>query len=118
MKSLMVVYLAMLGIAIGVEIAAGAFIAPVIFFPQKYLGDGVLTHFQSGVLMTQFFLKMNILIGFVALYSIIYEVQVWMMGKNYDFLSFLLSFYLCDNYRTLSLLLYAIYYSCTAIGLC
>ena len=92
MKSLMVVYLAMLGIAIGVEIAAGAFIAPVIFFPQKYLGDGVLTHFQSGVLMTQFFLKMNILIGFVALYSIIYEVQVWMMGKNYDFLSFLLSF--------------------------
>ncbi len=49
MKSLMVVYLAMLGIAIGVEIAAGAFIAPVIFFPQKYLGDGVLTHFQSGV---------------------------------------------------------------------
>lgn len=91
MKSLMVIYLAMLGVAIGVEIAAGAFIAPVIFFPQKYLGEGVLTHFQSGILMTQFFLKMNILIGFVALYSIIYEVQVWMMCKNYDLLSFVLS---------------------------
>jgi len=91
MKSLMVVYLVMLGVAIGVEIAAGAFIAPVIFFPQKYLGDGVLTHFQSGILMTQVFLKMNLVIGFVALYSIIYEVQVWMMFKNYDFLSFILS---------------------------
>lgn len=91
MKSLMVVYLVMLGVAIGVEIAAGAFIAPVIFFPQKYLGDGVLTHFQSGILMTQVFLKMNLVIGFVALYSIIYEVQVWMMFKNYDFLSFVLS---------------------------
>jgi len=91
MRSIMVIYLVMLGIAIGVEIAAGAFIAPIIFFPQKYLGDGVLTHFQSGILMTQVFLKMNLLIGFVALFSIIYEVQVWMMFKNYDLLSFLLS---------------------------
>ncbi|WP_333804418.1 DUF4149 domain-containing protein [Sulfurospirillum sp.] len=91
MRSLMVVYLVMLSVAIGVEIAAGAFVAPVIFFPQKYLGDGVLTHFQSGILMTQVFLKMNLVIGFVALYSIIYEVQVWMMFKNYDFISFILS---------------------------
>ena len=91
MKGFMVIYLAMLGVAIGIEIAAGAFIAPVIFFPQKYLGDGVLTHFQSGILMTQVFLKMNLVIGFITLYSIIYEVQVWMMCKNYDFISFLLS---------------------------
>ena len=91
MKSFMVIYLVMLGIAMGVEIAAGAFIAPVIFFPQKYLGEGILSHFQSGILMTQVFLKMNLVIGFVALYSIIYEVQVWMMRKNYDFLSFILS---------------------------
>ncbi len=91
MKSLTVIYLAIIGIAIGVEIAAGAFIAPVIFFPQKYLGDGVLTHFQSGILMTQVFLKMNLLIGFVALYSIIYEVQVFMARKNYDFFSFIAS---------------------------
>ena len=91
MRSIMVIYVVMLGIAIGVEIAAGAFIAPVIFFPQKYLGEGVLTHFQSGILMTQVFLKMNLVIGFVALFSIIYEVQVFMMRKNYDLLSFLLS---------------------------
>lgn len=91
MKSFMVIYLAMLGVAIGVEIAAGAFIAPVIFFPQNYLGEGVLSHFQSGILMTQVFLKMNLLVGFVALYSIIYEVEVFMMRKNYDFLSFILS---------------------------
>jgi hypothetical protein len=91
MRSFMVIYLVMLGIAIGVEIAAGAFIAPVIFFPQKYLGEGVLSHFQSGILMTQVFLKMNLVIGFAALYSIIYEMEVFMMRKNYDFLSFFLS---------------------------
>lgn len=91
MKSLVVIYLAMVGIALGVEVAAGAFVAPVIFFPQKYLGDGVLSHFQSGILMTQVFLKMNLVIGFVALYSIIYEVQAGMMAKNNDFIAFVLS---------------------------
>ncbi|MCD8478315.1 MAG: DUF4149 domain-containing protein [Sulfurospirillum sp.] len=85
MKSFTLLYLGFLGIAIGVEIAAGALVAPIIFFPQKYLGEGVLTHFQSGILMTQVFLKMNILIGFVALYSIIYEVQVMMARKIMTF---------------------------------
>ncbi|AFL68782.1 DUF4149 domain-containing protein [Sulfurospirillum barnesii] len=91
MKSFIVIYLGILGIAVGVEIAAGAFVAPIIFFPQKYLGEGVLSHFQSGILMTQVFLKMNILIGFVALYSIIYEVQVMMMRKNHDTYALILS---------------------------
>lgn len=83
-RSVMCVYLVLLGMAIGVEIAAGAFIAPVIFFPQKYLGDGVLSHFQSGILMTQVFLKMNLFIGFITLFSVIYEVQVWMSHKRSD----------------------------------
>lgn len=91
MKSFMVIYLGLLGIALGVELAAGAFVAPVIFFPQNYIGEGILSHFQSGILMTQVFLKMNITIGFIALYSIIYEVQVAMMRKNNDLLSFLFS---------------------------
>ena len=87
MKSLMVVYLAMLGIAIGVEIAAGAFIAPVIFFPQKYLGDGVLSHFQSGILMTQVFLKTNMLLSIVALYSLIFEITSWVKKNKNDIFS-------------------------------
>lgn len=86
-RSVMCVYLVLLGMAIGVEIAAGAFIAPVIFFPQKYLGDGVLSHFQSGILMTQVFLKMNLFIGFITLFSVIYEVQVWMSHKRSDIIA-------------------------------
>ena len=86
-RSVMCVYLVLLGMAIGVEIAAGAFIAPVIFFPQKYLGDDVLSHFQSGILMTQVFLKMNLFIGFITLFSVIYEVQVWMSHKRSDIIA-------------------------------
>ena len=93
MKSLTILYLMLLGIALGVEIAAGAFVAPVIFFPQKFLGEGILTHFQSGILMTQVFFKMNITIGFIALYSIIYEVQTALLRhKNYDTSALIISF--------------------------
>lgn len=84
MKSMMVVYVALLGIALGVEIAAGAFIAPVIFFPHKYIGDGVLSHFQSGILMTQVFLKTNMLLSIVALYSFFFEVISWSKKKSND----------------------------------
>ena len=91
MKSLISLYLMVLGVALGVEIAAGAFVAPVIFFPQKYLGEGVLTHFQSGILMMQVFLKTNLVIGFIALYSMIFEVQTTMARKRNDMLSFFLS---------------------------
>lgn len=91
MKSLTTMYLMLLGIALGIETAAGAFVAPVIFFPQQFLGEGVLSHFQSGILMTQVFFKTNLTIGFIALYSLIYEVQTMMMRKNHDSLSLVLS---------------------------
>ena len=60
------IYLFLLAALVGVEIALGAFVAPVIFFPQKLIGEGVLTHFQSGIMMTQIFIN-YILLGISAL---------------------------------------------------
>ncbi len=91
MKSIVVVYLMLLGVALGVEIAAGAFMAPVIFYPHKFIGDGVLSHFQSGVLMTQVFLKMNVVISVAALYAIAYEMQALIRHKSRDVISFALA---------------------------
>lgn len=87
MRSMVIVYVTLLGIALGVEVAAGAFIAPVIFFPQKYLGEGVLSHFQSGILMTQVFLKTNMLLSIVALYSLIFEITSWVKKNKNDIFS-------------------------------
>ena len=62
------IYLFLLADLVGVEIALGAFVAPVIFFPQKLIGEGVRTHFQSGIMMTQIFIKYNyVLLGISAL---------------------------------------------------
>jgi len=92
MKSTMVVYLLCLGMMIGLELAAGAFVAPVIFFPQKLLGEGVLSHFQSGLLMTEIFLRMNFLLLIFSLFSVLYELSVWILKtKSSDKASILIS---------------------------
>jgi hypothetical protein len=92
MKSTMVVYLLCLGMMIGLELAAGAFVAPVIFFPQKLLGDGVLSHFQSGMLMTEIFLRMNFLLLFFSAISFSFELLMWISkAKISDKASLLLS---------------------------
>ena len=53
------VYFLLRGALIGTELALGALVAPTIFYPQSILGDGVLTHFQSGKLMATIFVKFN-----------------------------------------------------------
>ncbi|PID48102.1 MAG: hypothetical protein CR967_01470 [Proteobacteria bacterium] len=88
-RSLSASYLLFIGIIIGIEFAAGALIASVIFYPAKFIGQGVLSHFQSGILMTQVFLRFNIiLLIFVAL-AWAYEAYMYKIGKK-DLWTFLL----------------------------
>ncbi|MCD8212552.1 MAG: DUF4149 domain-containing protein [Campylobacter sp.] len=68
------IYLFLLAALIGIEIALGAFVAPMLFFPQKFIGEGVLTHFQSGVLMTQIFLKYNYVLLGVSAFAFIFDL--------------------------------------------
>lgn len=92
MKSVMSIYIVFLGVALGVELCVGAFVAPVIFYPVRYLGEGVLSHFQSGILMTQIFLKSNMLLGFVAFYGIVFEMLTFIKNQNKDNIALMLSF--------------------------
>ncbi|MDO5045270.1 DUF4149 domain-containing protein [Campylobacter sp.] len=71
MKSL---YLLLLAVLIGVELALGVLVAPVIFYPQSIIGDGVLTHFQSGQMMAQIFVKFNYFLLVVSIFALVYEV--------------------------------------------
>lgn len=86
-------YLFLLGICIGAEIAIGIFMAPVIFYPSQYIGEGVLSHYQSGQLMTQVFLKYNILLIFISSLLLLFEI-VNLKGSesfNYKISAFFLS---------------------------
>lgn len=68
------IYLFLLAALVGIEIALGAFVAPVIFYPAKFIGDGVLTHFQSGVMMTQIFLKYNYILLAVSAFTLAFDL--------------------------------------------
>lgn len=90
-KSLFTTYLLLLGICIGSEIAVGMLVAPVIFFPTSFLGEGVLNHYQSGILMTQVFLKFNVLLMLCMLLITAYEVYMYRI-KKHDFVSAVILF--------------------------
>lgn len=88
-KSLIGSYFLFLGAIIGIEFAAGALIAPIIFFPAAFIGEGVLTHFQSGILMTQVFLRFNIILLVFIVVAWIFEAYMFKVGKK-DVWTFLL----------------------------
>lgn len=81
-KSIISSYLLFLGAIIGIEFAAGALIAPIIFYPAKFLGEGVLTHFQSGILMTQVFLRFNIILLVFIFLAWLFEAYMYKIGKK------------------------------------
>ncbi len=81
-KTLTASYFLFLGSIIGIEFAAGAFVAPVIFFPAAYIGEGVLSHFQSGLLMTQIFLRLNIMLMIFSIFAWGYEFYMFYLGQR------------------------------------
>ncbi|CZE49104.1 DUF4149 domain-containing protein [Campylobacter geochelonis] len=85
MSRVLNIYLFLLAALIGIEISVGALVAPVIFFPASIIGEGILTHFQSGQLMTQIFLKFNNILFTIAVISIIYEILNFITAKNESF---------------------------------
>ena len=59
---------------IGTELTLGILVAPVIFFPQSIIGEGVLTHFMSGQMMTKIFLKFNYVLLLVSAFVAVSEL--------------------------------------------
>ena len=68
------IYFLLLAAVIGTELTLGILVAPVIFFPQNIIGEGVLTHFMSGQMMTQIFLKFNYILLFVSAFVAVSEL--------------------------------------------
>jgi len=74
MNKILGIYLFLLALLLGVEFCCGAFTAPTIFRPENTIGSGILTHFQSGQMMTAIFLKMNKILIAVSLFSFVFEM--------------------------------------------
>lgn len=85
MRKVLNIYLFLLVLLVGLEFAAGAFVAPVIFYPQKLIGDGVLSHFQSGLMMSEIFVRLNKPLLVISVLSFLYEAINLSKNKNENF---------------------------------
>lgn len=88
-KGILVSYMLLLGLVIGIEVSVGVLVAPVIFFPAPLIGEGVLSHFQSGLMMTQIFLRFDAILFIITMFGFFYEVVVFVQKK--DILAFVLA---------------------------
>lgn len=98
-------YIMLLGVVAGMILFAGVFTAPVIFNGNDYLAQDALTHYQSGILMTQIFIKLNYVLVFTALYVFLIEGYDFKLGKR-DTLSLAFSFLIITT-----ILLFVYYYT-------
>jgi len=68
-----IAYLVLLGVTLGAGLFAGAVVAPVIFHTENWLGGGILSHFQEGLIMTQNFIKLSYLVDATVIAVVLYE---------------------------------------------
>ncbi|KAA6224883.1 DUF4149 domain-containing protein [Campylobacter sp. LR264d] len=66
---------------VGIELILGIVVAPVIFYPQNLIGDNILTHFQSGLMMTEIFVKFGYVLLVVSIINFIYELFNFFTNK-------------------------------------
>lgn len=88
------IYLFLIALLIGIELSLGILVSPVIFYPQNIIGESVLSHFQSGKMMSVIFVKFGYFLIFVSLISIIFEILNLKNSENFNkkFSIFMLSF--------------------------
>ncbi len=81
------VYLCVVGMTLGVILACGFFVAPVIFDASRYLAEsGIsdldMTRYASGVLMTQIFVRCDYGLNGVAIFVLVYELLAFNISSK------------------------------------
>ena len=75
-------YLTLLGVALGAVLYAGIVVAPVTFHAERWLGEGVLNHYQMGLIMTQNFVGLSYLVTVTMIAVFLYEGYKYKMFER------------------------------------
>lgn len=76
------IHLFLLAAMIGVELILGVVVAPVVFYPQNLIGENILSQFQSGLIMSDIFVKMGYVLLVVSLFNAFYELFSFMKKQE------------------------------------
>lgn len=74
MRKILSIYLFLIAAIIGIEISLCFIVAPTIFNPANSLGTGILSHFQSGQLMSAIFVKYNKFLIGISIICLLFEM--------------------------------------------
>ena len=85
MRAIFSIYIFIIAALIGIELSLGALVAPVVFFPQQIIGEGVLSHFQSGKLMSEIFVKYGGILIAVSVICLVFEMINFNNNKSQSF---------------------------------
>lgn len=85
-------YNLILGIALGSSFALAAFVTPVIFNSDLFLGKQILTRFQEGLIMTEVFKKYSILLNITVVVILLIEGIQIAVYKKRDYLQLGIAF--------------------------
>jgi hypothetical protein len=75
-------YLTLLGATLGAVLYAGIVVAPVTFHAGRWLGEGVLSHYQMGLIMTQNFVGLSYLVTVTMVAVFLYEGYKYKMFER------------------------------------
>jgi len=104
-KFILPVYILLLGVGAGLTIAFGAFCAPVIFNASDFVGFEV-SRFDSGLLMTEIFIRGNNLLNVLGIIILAYEVYNYRYTTNRDKIPFILG-----GFSVISIFMFSMYYT-------
>lgn len=75
-------YLLLLAAAFGAVMVLGIIVAPVIFHMEKLTMDIIVDHYNSGVIMSEIFVRFSYFIYFLAFCVALYEAAMYKMGQR------------------------------------
>ncbi|MBU0632260.1 DUF4149 domain-containing protein [bacterium] len=75
-------YLILLAASFGAILVLGVIVAPVIFHTDRLAVDLLIDHYNSGVIMSEIFLRFSYFIYFLALCVAVYEIVMYRMGQR------------------------------------
>ncbi len=104
-KILFSLYILLLGVGVGIILTNGAFAAPVIFHASDYLGYE-FTRFDSGLIMTQIFLKSNYVLNVIGISILAFETYKYRYTAEREKIPFLLG-----GINAIALFAFTLYYS-------
>lgn len=77
-----IVYLILLAGTLGAGLYAGIVVAPVTFHTEQWLGTGLLSHFQEGLIMTENFVRLSYLVDATLVVIFLYEGYKYKMFER------------------------------------